>query len=181
MRLTARERAILIVFILVCCVYGVYALIYRPLHLEGQRLQDEIRLARKKLSDQRKAILKERQMPLQLRQGIESRVQKGNNEEVMSGLLAEIESAARGMNIRVTEIKPQGTLKEGEFNRFTVSLTLDGRFHELMAFVHLLQAPDHDLNVTQLNLEKMTSTPGVLLARIVVRRNLIRPLDEALR
>lgn len=175
---TARERAIVVLFVLVCCLYGAYKMVYRPFISQEQQLRDEMRQTRRKLSEQRKIIIKDQQMPQGLRQGIEAIIQSGSNEEVMSGLLAELESAARSMNIRVTEIKPQGTVKEGEYNTFTVSLTIDGRFHDLMAYVHLLQAPDLDLHVAQLNLEKMTSAPGVLLARIVVKRNLIRPLQE---
>lgn len=174
-QLTNRERGILVVLIMICGIYAGYAFVYRPSVVERQRIEENIRHARRKLNEQMKLIRKERLMPVELRESIGAMRQLIAPEEVMSVILSEIETAARGLKIRINEMKPQGIITDDVINRFPVSLAVDGSFKELMAFVHLLQAPEHDLKVTQFHLEKGFSDPGTLLAKIVVVRMLIRP------
>ena len=179
-QLTSRERGIFIFFLIVCSIYAAYAFIYRPFLVEGQRIEEDLRFARKKLSDQMRVIQKERNVPHAYREAIASKRQQSAPEEVMSSILSEIETVSREMTIRITEMKPQRVLKADDVNKFPVSLTIDGKFQDLMAFIHLLQAPEHDLQVTQFYLEKEISDPAKLLAKIVVVRTLILPQPEAM-
>ncbi len=177
-QLTSRERGIFVLFVLVCGIYAGYAFVYRPSVIERQRIEEDLRLARKKWNDQMKIIRKEQNMPVGFREAIAAMRQENAPEEVMSAILSEIETAARSLKVRITEMKPQGVIKEDVISRFPVSLAVDGSFQELMAFVHMLQAPEHDLKVTQFHLEKGLSDPTALLAKIVVVRMLIRPEEE---
>lgn len=173
-QLTSRERGIFVVLVLLCGIYAAYIFAYRPLVIERQRIEENLRLSRKKFNDQMKVIRKEQRMPVELREAIAAMHQSNAPEEVMSGILSEIETASRGLKVRITEMKPQGIIKEDVISKFPVSLAVDGNFVELMAFVHLLQAPEHDLKVTQFHLEKGFSDPKTLIAKIVVVRMLIR-------
>lgn len=171
---SVRERTILAVLVLVCCVYGAYTWIYRPSLADEDRLAESVRTTRKKFQEELRVIEKEKRAPQALREALEKRRQKASPQETVSGLLSEIEASARAMNIRVTEMKPLSAFKNGEFNQFAVSLAVDGNFKEIMAFIHGLQSPGHDLDITQFFFERPFGESKTLQAKIVVVRTLIR-------
>lgn len=177
LKLTARERAIFIVFFLVAFVYAGHSLVYKPAMFEGEQLKRSIRQAKKKVRDQSALIADSGRIPGDFMQSLDAMRQRASNEEVLSAMVSEIEAAARQLNIRVTEIKPQGNLQEGIWNNFSISLTVDGQLSDQMAFVHHLQAPGFDLDIIQYALEKSMAEPGILLAKIVARRVMIRQTD----
>ncbi len=177
-QLTAREQVIFVFLLIVCFVYGGYALIYRPSLAKRQQLDVEIRLAKKELGGQEKVIQKERRWAEGFSDTIKSMRQNTTNEEAMSTILTEIENAARGTPIRVTEMKPQGALKVGEYNQLTISLTVDGNFLDILAFIHVLQTPPHDLRITRFEFEKLIGEPQKLLAKIAVVRFYIPSVEK---
>ena len=95
---SVRERAILTVFVLVCCIYGAYTWVYLPSLAQGERTVDLIRTSVKKLEEQQRVIAKEKRVPEALRDALEARRQTVSSQEVFSGLLSEIEASARAMN-----------------------------------------------------------------------------------
>ena len=170
---SAREQKIFIVLLLVCGIFGVYTFVYRPAVIKGEEIDSEISRTRQKLSDQQAVIEKEQQMALVLQDELETVRQKRTNDEEMSSILSDIEAMGSGMNIKVTEIKPQEVKKQDFLNRFSVSLTVDGNLMDMMRFIHALQDPAKHVQIRQLSLERAFVDSKEMLARMVVERTLI--------
>lgn len=170
---SAREKNIFLILITVCAVYGIYLGVYQTIVLKRQQVVDDIAQARKQWSEQAKVIRRAQGMTAKFSGDMQSFRQTGANEAVMSSILAEIGAAANGMNIRVTEIKPLETKKEDFYNKFTVSLTVDGELKDVLQFVHALQGSSHNFTVSQLSLERAFQGSHQMLAKLAVNRVLV--------
>lgn len=168
-----REKNIFSVLLAVCCAYGVYAGVYQTLIVKRVDIESDIARARKQLVEQSRVIRRAEQMTAGFPVDMEAFRQRETNEAVMSGILAEIGGAANGMNIRVTEIKPIDTKKEDFYNKFSVSLTVDGELKDVLRFIHDLQGNAHNFSVTQLSLERAFQMSKQMLAKVVVTRVLV--------
>lgn len=170
---SGRERNIFWVFLVVCGIFGVYAGIYRPAATRAVQIETDMAQAKRKLAEQNKIIQKARNLGAKFKEDMESLRQTTANEQVMSSILSEIETAANGLTVRVTEMKPQGTQKEDFYNKFAVSLTVDGNLKEILQFVHTLQGASHNLTVSQFSLERAFQGSSEMLAKLVVNKILI--------
>lgn len=178
LNLSTRERTILMLFIVVCCVGAANFLIYQPALREQERLEAAIESAARKAVVQKRLIVREGQMPEVVRQTLEAKIQKAADPEVFSGILSEIENAARAVNIRVVEMKPQAVVSGKGANQFPVNVAADGNLKDLIAFIHFLQAPEHGLDITQCFLERPFGESASVQAKIVIVRSLIRPAEN---
>ena len=173
LQFSVREKNIFFLFLVVCGIYGVYAGIYRLSMAKGQEIESDIAQTRTRLVEQAKVIRRARAMAARFDGDLQSMRQTTSNEEAMSLILSEIEAAAGGLKVRVTEMKPQGTQKEDFYNKFSVSLTVDGDLTDILQFIHALQGPSHHLIVTQFSLERAFQNTKEMLAKLVVNRILI--------
>lgn len=173
LQFSGREKNIFFLFLVVCGIYGVYAGIYRPAVVKGQEIESDIDQASTRLAEQAKVIRRARAMAARFDGDLQSVRQKTSNEEEMSLILSEIEAAAGGLKVRVTEMKPQGTQKEDFYNKFSVSLTVDGNLTDILQFIHTLQGSSHRLTVSQFSLERAFQNTKEMLSKLVVNRILI--------
>lgn len=178
LRLSIRERTILMFFIIVCGVGAANVFICRPAVRERERLQGAIESAQKRIAEQSRVIARDKQMPDTFRQKLDSKLQKAADPEVFSGILSEIENAARALNIRVVEMKPLAVVPDKLMNKFPVNVSADAGLKELIAFIHSLQAPEHDLDIAQFSLERPFGESAHLQAKIVIVRSLIRTAEN---
>lgn len=167
-----REQQIFVVLVLVCGLYAAFAFIYRPSVEKTEAIEREITLARKKWAEQTTVIQKEKIMARAWQEKFDAVRQKGSNEEAMSAMLSEIEVLSGSMNIRVTEMKPQGAVKGEFYNTFSISLSVDGDLKDILAFVHVLQDPSRHLKVRQFSLERTFADAKGMIARVVMERTL---------
>jgi Tfp pilus assembly protein PilO len=172
-QLSGRERNIFFILVAVCCIYGVYAGVYQTLVVKRGEVESDIARARKQWTEQSRVIRRAKAMTAGFSGDMESFRQTGTNEAVMSGILAEIGAAANGMSIRVTEIKPIETKKEDFYNRFSVSLTVEGELKDVLRFIHALQGDSHYFTVSQLSLERAYQGASQMAVRLVVNRVLV--------
>ena len=173
LQFSGREKNIFFLFLVVCGIYGVYAGIYRPAVFKGREIESDIAEAQMMLAEQAKVIRRARAMGARFDGDLQAMRQTVSNEEVMSLILSEIEAAAGALKVRVTEMKPQGTQKEDFYNKFSVSLTVDGDLKDILQFIHALQGESHHLIVSQFSLERAFQNTKEMLAKLVVNRILI--------
>ncbi len=100
-------------------------------------------------------------------------VQEFSDDEQMSAIIAEIETVARQINLRFSQIKPDRVKNEEFYNIFAVNLTAEGKMEELTRFFYLLQNRPHLFAIKQLRLEKDPDNTSQLKAHLIVHRSLI--------
>ena len=82
--------------------------------------------------------------------------QPASNEGTMSSLLSEIEAVAAGLKLQIANLAPK-RVKETDFsNRFSVSLSIDGDFMDILQFLHRLQSEPHLFDVEEARFDKGT-------------------------
>ena len=106
---------------------------------------------------------------------LESFQQQGSDEQMMSVILTEIESAAAQVKIRIADMKPQKARKIGTYNNFLVSITLDGELTSIMDFIYSLQNQPHLFAVDELRLEKKSPNTRDLKGYFVLSRIVLQP------
>lgn len=166
-RLTKRERGIFFLCLMTACVSIGYQGLIKPLRgrldsldraFEGRRRQ-----FRKDAAALRKAGAVEERYEAYQRQWKQSRPA----EEVMSSILAEIETAAGQLKLQISNLKPRRVKETDYYNRFSVSLTIDGRLEDIIHFLHILQSEPHLFEVEELRLDK-----GVQPQSAMIKTNL---------
>lgn len=153
-RLTQREQKILIVFLVLAIIYvGAHALV-RPLKERNVSLDQSIEAQQRKLDQGLRLIRRAEAVARKYEPYLKKFRQSKNNEQVMSSILAEIEEVAGGLNLRISNMRPN-KVKKGEFyNRFSVSLSLESDFPAMMNFLYILQNEPHIFHVEELHFEK---------------------------
>ena len=81
--------------------------------------------------------------------------QSASNEGTMSSILSEIEAAAADLKLQIANLTPKRVKETNFSNRFSVSLSIDGDFMDILQFLHRLQGEPH-----LLTLKKRVSTKG---------------------
>lgn len=152
--LTPREKRILAVCVAMIVVYGAYNGLFKPSRAMDGSLDQTIALEQRKLIKNTRVL--RRAASLQDRYDFyqERFKQSKTNEQVMSGIVAEVEGVATGIQLQISNINPQKVKKEEFYNRFPVSLTIEGPFKDIMRFLHLLQGEPHLFDVDEARIEK---------------------------
>lgn len=152
--LTQREKRILAVCVAMIVMYGAYNGLIGPSRTMDDSLDQTIALEQRKLNKNTRVL--QRAAALQgLYDSYQERFkQTKTNEQVMSGIVAEVEGVAGGVQLQISNINPQKAKKEEFYNRFSVSLTIEGPFTDIMHFLHLLQGEPHLFDVDEARIEK---------------------------
>ncbi len=132
---------------------GTHALV-RPLRERNVLLDHSIEAQQRKLDQSLRIIHKAEAVARKYDPYLKRFRQSKSNEQVMSSILAEIEEVAGGLNLRISNLKPN-KVKKGEFyNRFSVSLSMESDFLGIMNFLYILQNEPHVFHVEEVHFEK---------------------------
>jgi len=153
-RLTKREQKIFIVTLVLILGYIGNNLLVKPLKekilsLDQAIVAEEIRLKKnQRIIGQAKALSEDYNAYLN------NFKQSKTNEQVMSSILSEIEEVAGELELRISDLKPK-RVKRGEYyNRFSVSLTIDSDFVDIIHFLYILQKQPHLFDVEEVRFDK---------------------------
>lgn len=152
--LTPREKRILVVCVALTIMYGAYNGLIGPSRAMDGSLDQTIALEQRKLSKNTRILQKAASLQGLYDSYQERFKQTKTNEQVMSGIVAEVEGVAAGIQLQISNINPQKVKKEEFYNRFPVSLTIEGPFADIMRFLHLLQGEPHLFDVDEARIEK---------------------------
>lgn len=100
------------------------------------------------------------------------------NEEIISAMVAEVESAARAAGLKVADMQPQKVRSESFVYRFVLNLGVDGPFPDVMAFIHRLQNEPHVFQVKAMRIQKQMSKEGEVSCQLTLNRTLINPEEQ---
>lgn len=170
---TQREKRITILAATVVFVYVFYLVVYIPIKKKGGALDHKIEQAKIQLNKELKVINRSKIFDKNYRDVLEEFRQKGSDEQIMSGILSEVENVAGIARVRISEKKPKKTKKIDFYNNFSVSLSLEGTLTDILHFLYILQNSPHLFNVDELNLTLSSSQGALLRCRLDLSRNLI--------
>ena len=165
-----REKSIFWAFLLVCAVYGLYGGLYRPAMERSGQIEIEIAQTQKKISEQARLIRQARDLTAKFPGDWSSYSQIVSNEQAMAAVLSEIENTVNHLNVQIAEMKPQGVVKDKLFNKFSVSLKVNGDLRDILRFIHGLQGQSNNLMVSEFYMEKSSQNENAIMARLVISR-----------
>lgn len=164
---------------IVCVLTGVFALgysfIFKPLENKIISLEDEIGAQRIQLQKSRDIIEKAEGISGAYDAYLKDFKQDKTSDKVMASVLSEIEGVAGGLSLPISDLKPKRVKESELYNRFSVSLTIDSEFVNIMHFLHILQNEPHNFDVEEFQIDKGTRRQtATVKASLVLSKILIR-------
>ena len=145
---------IFLVSVLIIFIYVGYMLVIKPMMDKIDILSSQIDGQKNRLNKDRRLIKKAKTVDDEINNSIQKFKQDKSNEQVMSSIISEIESVAGGLNLKISDLKPNKARKSEYFNHFSVSLTIDSEFTDVLNFIYVLQDPEHLYNVDEVRFDK---------------------------
>ena len=153
-RLSARELKILVVSSTLAFVYIGYILLIRPAKEKLIELDQEIELQQRRLAKTSAEIQKAGATEKVWAVYEQKFRQPASNEGTMSSILSEIEAVAADLKLQIANLTPKRVRESDISNRFSVSLTIDGNFIDVLQFLHTLQGEPHLFDVEEARFDK---------------------------
>ncbi len=152
-----REQAIFLILIVLLTVFGVYRFGYVPVTERIRVLDQKRRTAVSRLVKNRQIIARARRSEEEFQVVLEKYRQGLTDEEFMAGMLSVIEKEAQGIGVLVADVKPRKGKKLEGYNRFSVSLAVEGDMVDVLNFVYRLQAPPNGLDIDDIQIRRKSS------------------------
>ena len=173
-RLSKREQKIFVLCLLTALIYVGYAKAIKPLQARIDLMDAKITKQNKKIQQNLKTIKKAAALEPTYDQYIKKFKQSGSNEQVMSSILSEIEQVARELDLRISDLKPKRVQSAETHNRFSVSLTIDSEFVDIIHFLYLIQTQPHLFDVDEVQFDKGASRRSTAVkTQLVLGKNLV--------
>ncbi len=173
-RLTQREQSIALITLILSGILVSYYTVIQPFKEKKFFLEKKIIEEQKQLKKNLKLIREAEELQKEYAPYLEKFKQEKPNEQVMSGILSEIETAAAGLDVQISDLKPKRVKEEGDYNQFSVSLTIDSSFLNIVHFLHILQSEPHLFEVEELEFDKGSQRKSeTMKTRLVLTKVLI--------
>jgi len=153
-RLSARELKILILSLVLASTYAGYILLVKPAQEKFAALDEEILVQQRRLAKNSTEIQKAADLEKVLAAYEQKFKQPASNEGTMSSLLSEIEAVAGELKLQIANLTPKRVRETNFANRFSVSLSIDGNFTDILQFLHKLQSEPHLFDVEEARFDK---------------------------
>jgi len=153
-KFNTREKNIAVVCAFLIFIYVNYIGLIKPLQdkLEGLNIQVQTKQAQ--LTKDQQRIQKAGALGNEYEDYLARFQQSGSNEQVMSSILSEIEGVAGELNLLISDLKPNRVRASDYYNQFSVSLTIDSDFNDIMHFLYNLQNQPHSFDVEEVRFDK---------------------------
>lgn len=168
-----REKFIALMTAGLVLIFLIYNFLLEPMLRKVEALNTEIAAQELRWRKNLRILSQEARVSSQYQKYAELIQFKGPDEQEMANILSEIEAVAKGINIRILNMKPQ-KIKVMEFYRnFSVDLIIEGQLKDITRFINDLQNAPHLIKVDKLHLEKESVVQPVLKALLLVSKILI--------
>jgi len=173
-RLSPREKKIFVACVIMIFAYFGYHALIRPLKERIAVIDGKIESQQRKITAHLRIIKKAEAMEKTYAEIISRYKQDKSNDQVMTAIFTEVEQAAGELGLRISDLKPQRVKKGDNYNRFSVSLTINSEFIEIMEFLHKLQEEPHSFYVDEARFDKSGKRDSTeLKTRLVLSKVLI--------
>ena len=174
-RLTDREGRIAILCAIIILSYLSYNLVIKPLKDKSENLDTQIETAINQLKKNMTLLEKTGGINNDYNEYQNNFRQTKSNEQVMSSILNEIEKVAAELKLKISDLKPKRVKKEEYFNHFSVSLTIDSDFKDIVQFLYILQRDPHLFKVEELRFDKTTQRNTTAIKTTLVLDKILIP------
>ena len=171
--LSQREMGILYFLVSFILLAIVYKVVYVPFQARGEAMSQERLETSERLRKDRRLIRKATAQERKYRSFLQALSQTGSDEQVVSGMVDEIETAANANAVRVLDMKPQRVRKESGYRYFSVSVDFEGDMLALLTLIHSLQTSSSLFRVDEFRLERKTPNAQALQCSLLLGRTLI--------
>jgi Tfp pilus assembly protein PilO len=168
-----RERIILLMTAELVLILAFYVLALKPMLKKVDALNVEIAAQELLRQKSLRIIGQESRVSNQYQKYADLVKLKASEEQEMAKMLAEIEGAAKEIQIRILDMKPQKIKTIDFYRNFGVDLIIEGPLKDITHFLYDLQNLPHLIKVDRLHLEKESVVQPVLKASLTVSKSLI--------
>ena len=173
--LSEREKQLFVATSACIFIYLSFTLLIKPLRAQRGVLDGRIEDAQKQLNKNLKVMQKADMLSRAYGDYSEKFKQSQSSEQVMSSMLAEIEAVAQQYNLQILEIKPRTVSQKNLFNEFSVTLTINSQFADILHFLHSLQGKEHFFSVNELQIDKDPNQGSTkMTTRLVLSKTFVR-------
>jgi len=172
--LNSREQKIFMICLAAVFMAVFYNSLIVPLQRKANSLQEEIVIEKKQLDGNFKVIQRAEKFDAQYDSYLKRFGKSGTEEEIASSILSEIETIARAHELHIAELKPQ-KIKHNELDdRFSVHLTMNSEFVDIVRFLYTLQQVPYFFDVEEVEFKKSARRKqGKITTRLVLGKTFI--------
>lgn len=171
--LSAREKKIFVVCLLVIAFYIIYYLGYQWVKDEIRSQQGNIFQSQKDLKKYAYAIREEKVVEQRLKSYMVALKQKGSDEQEMTKVLSDIEAVAENTGIKIINMEPGKIKRINFYNYFPVDVQTEGSLKKICEFLYALESKANHFYVDEIRIEKYAARADTLKCQLVVSRLLI--------
>ncbi len=171
--LSGRERTLFAATLILGAIFLSYQLIVVPMRQRQETAQEQIGTLQQLLNEKRRIIARSVAKTSNYEYYQNLFRQEGRNEQIMSGILKEIEDVARNFDIRIASLKPQRVNEEPFYNEFSVSLNITTTFENSVNFLYHLQKRPYLFTVDEFYYDKKARRSEEINVRLILSKVLI--------
>ena len=169
-----REKILLFITIGLGLTFLIYNFLIRSLTLKFATLNKEILTNEMKLSKNLKILRKKDKVQNEYMKYSQLLKQNNSDEQEMATLLSEIESVAREIAIRISDMKPRAIKAIDFYKRLSVDIEVEAELSEITKFIYNLQNKPYLFNIDRLRFErKSRRRSSTLKGYLLVSKDLI--------
>jgi len=173
-KLTRREKKIFIVTMVLAVGFFIYSGPLKPFQNRLSNVDKQIEYEIKMFKKNTRKIKNAASLSQNYNYYLEAYKQELSNEQMMSSIISQIEGVANTLDLRIADLKPKPVKHDKLLNRFSVSLTIDSGFVEVMELIHTLQGNPYRLDLEEIRLEKSSRRNAkTIKSRLVLSKVLI--------
>ena len=131
-----REKILLFLTISFAVAFLSYNFVFHPMGLNFETLNKEILTKEMQLRKNVKILSQKENIQNEYMEYSQLLRQKSSNEQEMATLLSEIESVAREIAIRITDMKPRAIRGIDFYNRLAVDVEVEAKLSEITKFIY---------------------------------------------
>jgi len=182
--LTGREQRIFIVCLAMIFISVGYHGVIKPLERKNRLLGQEVKIHQIQLDRSLKVIQKAAALEEEYNFFKGKFRQPKTGEQVISSILSEIEEVAGKLKLHIADVKPQKVRAEEYSHRFSISLTMDNDFIDIIHFLYILQKPPHLFDVEEVHFDKtfrrksMPMKTRIVLSKIFIPSHFNKYIDD---
>jgi len=174
-KLTAREQKIFIVCMAVLFVYAGYGALIKPLMDKVDSVDGKIYAYQKRLNKSVSDIQKSKEFRQQYNEYLKRFKQSKTDEQVMTSILSEIEKVSGEFGLLISELKSRKVKHGEQYNKFSVSLTINSELINILRFLHTLQRQPHFFDLEKARFDKVSRRKSTTIKTNLVLSKILIP------
>lgn len=173
-RLTTREKIIFAVCLFLAIVFVLYKFVFNPLVNNQKSLNQKIEKTKKKYVKTQRTIQEAKSLQGLYDQYLSEFKQRESNEQTVAYLISEIEKVSTQINLVISDLKPKPVKPDKTFNYYSISLSIEGPWTDILKLIHLLQSQPYLFEVEEMNLDRASQrNPESVRAYLMLGKNYI--------